>query len=131
MNRTGLPAALLAGFFFLFPPPLWAADWQVVWKDDMQELRIDRDSVRVNGAEVEYWYSDEVDAVVDIMEQHYRAVSDCQNNQIRLLEVYDTDSGETKPVQEQGWRPLPYDPKDAVTVMHYGVCRDYGTGRTY
>ena len=121
-----LLAALLVAFL-LSVPLLWAADWQVVWKDDMQELRVDRNSVQVNGSEVEYWYSDQVDAIVDIMEQHYHAFSDCTNHRIRLLEVYDPVSGQTKPVQNQGWRKLPYDSHDAVTVIHYGVCSDYTT----
>ena len=103
----------------------WAQDWEVVWKDDMQELRLDRDSVKVNGSEVEYWYSDEVDAFLDIMEHHSHVVSDCANHRIRLLEIYDPDSGQTRSVPDPRWRELPYDPKDAVTVMHYGVCRNY------
>lgn len=124
MSRTRFLLALLAVFFTALPP-LGAEDWRVVWKDDMQQLRVDRDSVRVDGPQVEYWYSDEVDAIVDFMEHHYHAVSDCAANQIRRLEVYDPVSGETRPVKEQGWKPLAYDPGDAVTVMHYEMCRDY------
>jgi hypothetical protein len=112
---------------FLVSTGVQAEDWQVVWKDSTQTIRLDRDSVRVNGQTVEYWYSDEVDAIVDFMEHHYHVVSDCTANQIRHLEVYDPVSGETRPVQDQGWRELPYDPQDAVTVMHYEMCRDYAT----
>lgn len=107
-------------------PVARAEDWLVVWKDDMQELRVDRDSVQRNGSEVEYWYSDTVDAIVDIMEHRYHAISDCTNNQMRLIEVYDPDSGQTTPVKESEWQAKPYNPDDSVTVMHYEVCRDYG-----
>lgn len=117
---------LLFTILFLFSPRGWAEDWQVVWKDDTQTLKVDRDSVQVNGSQVEYWYSDEVDAIVDIMEHRYYAVSDCTTNQMRLTQGYDPESGQTIPVKDSEWKEKPYDPDDPVTVMHYEVCRDYG-----
>ena len=107
-------------------PPLWAEDWQVMWKDDMQELRLNKDSVRVNGGEVEYWYSDTVDAIVDWMEHRFRVVSDCTNHKLRVIEVFDPATGQTNPAKESEWKDMPYQPDDPVTVMHYEVCRDYG-----
>lgn len=121
--KIALP--VLTGLLVVFTEAR-AEDWRTVWKDDMQELRVDRGSVRVNGSEIEYWYSDTVDAIVDWMEHRYYAVSDCANHQMRLVEVYDRASGETHPVQESGWKDMPYHPDDPVTVMHYEVCRDYG-----
>ena len=115
----------LAGLL-VFSTQARAEDWKVVWKDDMQELRVDRDSIQVSGAQVEYWYSDTVDALVDIMEHRFYAVSDCGNNQMRLVQVYEPASGQTNPVKESEWKTLPYNPDDPVTVMHYEVCRDYG-----
>lgn len=116
--------SLLAGFL-MFLPEARAEDWKVVWKDDTQTLKVDRDSVRVEGAQVDYWYSDEVDAVVDVMEHHWHVVSDCAANQMRHLEVYDPVSGKTTASQDTGWKGKPYNPEDSVTVMHYEVCRDY------
>lgn len=111
----------------LFSPKSWAEDWQVVWKDDMQRLSVDRDSVRVDGAQIEYRYRDEVDAIVDRMEHHYRVVSDCVANRMRWLEIYDPDSGRTSAVKDAGWKDMSHDPDDPVTVMHYEVCRDFGS----
>lgn len=116
---------LLLISFLVFLPEGWAENWKVVWKDDTQELRVNRDSVRVDGAEVEYWYSDSVDAIVDFMEHHYHAVSDCTANRMRHLEVYDPASRQTTTVQDTGWKDMPYNPSDPVTVMHYEVCLDY------
>ncbi len=116
---------LLLISFLVFLPEGWAENWKVVWKDDTQELRVNRDSVRVDGAEVEYWYSDSVDAIVDFMEHHYHAVSDCIANRMRHLEVYDPASRQTTTVQDTGWKDMPYNPSDPVTVMHYEVCLDY------
>ena len=122
---------MLRPLFFLltglsiFLPSAKAENWQVAWKDDTQELRLDRDSIRVNGTQVEYWYSDTVDALVDIMEHRYYAISDCENHQMRLTHVYDPASGQTNPVKDSEWQAMPYNPDDSVTVMHYEVCRDY------
>jgi hypothetical protein len=110
---------------FLIPPLVEAEDWQVVWKDSMQQIRVDRDSVRVDGQQVEYWYSDEVDALVDRMEHRYRVVSDCENNRMRHLEVYDPMTGETRPVQDSEWKEMSYDPDDPIKVMHHEVCDSY------
>ena len=118
--------SLLFAALVVFLPRVWAEDWQVVWKDDMQTLKVDRDSVRVSGTEIEYWYSDEVDAIVDIMEHRFHAVSDCNHNQLRLIEVYDPETDQTNPVKESVWKGMPYNPDDPVAVMHYEVCRDYG-----
>lgn len=114
-------AALLA-----FLPEARAEDWRTVWKDDMQELRVDRDSVQVNGTQVEYWYSDTVDAIVDLMEHRYYVVSDCASNQMKHSQVYDPLSGQTNPVQDSEWKDRSYNPDDPVAVMHYEICRDYG-----
>ena len=124
MNTTKLLFPLFGGLL-VFLPPVRAEDWQVVWKDDMQTLKIDRDSIRVNGTQVEYWYSDEVDAIVDWMEYRYYAVSDCASHQMKLIQVYDPASGQTKPVKDSGWKDRSYNPDDPMTVMHYEVCRDY------
>lgn len=115
---------ILAGALVLLPAAR-AEDWKVVWKDDMQTLKVDRDSIRVNGSQVEYWYSDTLDAIVDSSEFRYHALSDCASNQMRLTEVYDPSSGQTNPVKDSGWKEKPYDSHDSVTVMHYEVCRDY------
>ena len=116
----------LFAIFLLFLPKGWAEDWKVVWKDDMQTLKVDRDSVRVSGSQVEYWYSDEVDAIVDWSEFRYHAISDCVNHQMKLTEVHDPASGQTNPVKDSEWKDKSYNPDDPVTVMHYEVCRDYG-----
>jgi hypothetical protein len=113
---------------FSFLTSVWAENWKVVWKDSTQELKVDRDSVRINGSQVEYWYSDTVDALVDLMEHRYYAVSDCASHQMKLVEVYDPASGQTNPVKESEWKDRPYNPDDPVTVMHYEVCLDYGGG---
>ncbi len=123
-ERMGILILLLVGLL-VFLPEGRAENWKVVWKDDMQELRVDRDSVRIDGAEVDYWYSDSVDAIVDFMEHHYHVVSDCATNRMRHLEVYDPASGRTNTVQDAGWKDMPYNPRDSVTVMHYEICRDY------
>ena len=128
MNSKAFLLSPLFALFLLFQPKGWAEDWEVVWKDDMQTLKVDRDSIRVNGTEVEYWYSDEVDALVDIMEHRFYAISDCAANQMRLTQVYDPESGQTTPVKDSEWKEKPYNSKDPVTVMHYEVCRDYGSG---
>jgi hypothetical protein len=60
------------------------------------------------------------------MEHRYHVVSDCENHQMKHIEVYDLTSGATHPVKESEWKSLPYNPDDPVTVMHYEVCRDYG-----
>ncbi len=125
MNRTTLLLPLFA-IFFVFLPRGWAEDWQVVWKDDMQTLKVDRESVRVNGSQVEYWYSDTVDAIVDSSEFRYHPFSDCASHQMRLTEVYDPASGQTNPVKDSGWKEKPYDSHDSVTVMQDEICRDYG-----
>ncbi len=125
MNRTILLLPLFAAFL-AFLPRGWAENWQVVWKDDTQTLKVDRDSIRANGSQVEYWYSDEVDAIVDIMEHRFHAVSDCTYHQLRLIEVYDPVAGQTNPVKDSEWKEKPYNSDDPVTVMHYEVCRDYG-----
>jgi len=125
MKRTQLLLLPLVGLF-VFLSQARAENWKVVWKDDMQELRVDRDSVQVNGPQVEYWYSDTVDALVDIMEHRFYAVSDCAANQMRLTQVYDPETGQTNPVQNSEWKEMPYNPDDPVTVMHYDVCLDYG-----
>ncbi len=124
------PLFLLITCLIVFLPEGRAEDWKVAWKDDMQELRVDRDSVQKNGSQVEYWYSDTVDAIVDIMEHRYHAVSDCANHQMKLIEVYDPASGQTNPVKNSEWQAKPYNPDDPVTVMHDEVCRDYGTENT-
>lgn len=118
---------LLFAILLVFSAEARAEDWKVVWKDDMQELRVDRDSVRVSGTQVEYWYSDTVDALVDIMEHRFYAISDCTNHQMKLIQVYDPASGQTHAVQDSEWKSKPYNPDDPVTVMHYEVCRDYGS----
>lgn len=112
-----------------FLPRARAEDWQVVWKDSVATLRVDRDSVHADGPQVEYWYSDETDALVDWMEYRYHVVSDCENRRMRILEAYETTSGEYRRVGEQvgesGWREVPYDSGDPVAVMHDEVCSDY------
>lgn len=107
-------------------PAAGAENWQVAWKDDTQTLKVDRDSVRVDGPQVEYWYSDTVDALVDLSEFRYRAVSDCVTNQMRLVEVHDPETGQTKPVQDSVWKDRSYNPDDPLAVMHHEICRDYG-----
>lgn len=124
MNKAKFLFLCFAGFF-MFLHPGWAEDWKVVWKDDMQTLKVDRDSVQVNSSQVEYWYSDEIDALVDWMEHRFHAVSDCAANQMRLIQIYDPASGETNPVKDSEWQEKPYNPDDPVTVMHYEICRDY------
>lgn len=126
MNRIPIHLLwLIVTGLFLPLPDLRAENWQVVWKDDMQTLRVDRDSIQVNGAEVEYWYADEVDAIVDWMEHRFHAVSDCAHHQLRLIEVFDPATGQTNPVKESGWKDMPYRSDDPVAVMHYEICRDY------
>ena len=125
MKAAQLLLLAIAGCFTVLPE-VRAEDWQVVWKDDMQKIQVDRDSIQVNGAQVEYWYSDTVDAIVDQMEHRFHAVSDCANQKFRLIEVYEPPSGQTHAVKESGWKDMPYNPNDPVTVMHYEVCRDFG-----
>lgn len=121
MIKTKLLLLLFAGLL-IFPPQGKGEEWEVVWKDATQTLRVDRDSVRVDGSEVEYWYKDEVDAVVDWMEHRYHAVSDCAGHRIRRIEVFDPESGQTRSVTDPEWKDVPYEPDDAVSVMHDEVC---------
>lgn len=123
-RRIGLLLWLLVGFL-VFLPEAWAENWKVVWKDSVQELRLDQDSIQVNGAVVEYWYSDQVDALVDWMEHRYHVLSDCQSNQMKHLEVYEPPSGPVKPVEVSEWKDIPYESNDPVAVMHYEICSDY------
>ena len=109
----------------LLPPPqAWSEDWQVAWKDSMTTLRVDKDSIRVKGQTVEYWYSEETDALVDWAEYRYDAVSDCENNRLRLIRMYDPSTGQTKELESE-WRDMSYDSQDPVKVMHEEVCRSY------
>jgi hypothetical protein len=124
MDRMKLLPSLLVGLL-VFLPQVRAEDWEVVWKDSTQTLRVDRDSVRVDGGMVEYWYSDEVDALVDFMEHRYQVVSDCRGNRMRYIQVYDPASGESKLVVDPEWKDVAYAPDDPVAVMHYEVCGDY------
>ena len=125
MNKTKLLLALILSSCLVILPRLWAEDWKVVWKDGMQELRIDRDSVQVNGAEVDYWYADEVDAIVDWMEHRYHVISDCRNNQMKVLEVYEPPSGPVKLVEVPQWKVVSYESNNPVAVMQDEICRDY------
>jgi hypothetical protein len=89
----------------------------------MREVRVDRDSVRSVGKMLEYWYSDEEDAIVDWMEHRYYVVSDCEGNRMRHVTVYDPATGESKAVANSEWADMTYDPEDPIKLMHYEVCR--------
>lgn len=125
MRDVTCALVFLAGFCVVTPQAR-AENWEVVWKDSAQTLRIDRDSVRTDGETVEYWYSDEVDALVDFMEHRCQAVSDRRNNRMRIVQVLDPATGETWPAKESEWKEMPYDPDNPLWVMHDQVCRDYG-----
>lgn len=122
LRWVGLLVAGLVGWV----APGWAEEWRVVWKDEMQQIRVDRDSMRVEGGEVEYWYSDEMDAIVDWMEHRLHAISDCANHRMRRLAVYDPSTGVTTPIKESGWEEMPSLPNDPMSVLHDEVCREAG-----